>query len=98
MMWMTEVVQAANDIHTSFQGLTFASQGASAADKAIEALTKSGIETFDVGGIDDARDALSGLAQARDGFDAALDNTVVHVQNAIKALFDHLHDSNIGPR
>ena len=79
------------------EGLCVPGLGWGGAGQGMNSERKEGIEAFDVGGIDDARDALSGLARVRDGFDAALDNTVVHVQNAIKALFDHWRDSDIEP-
>src|SRR3989304_4841275 len=96
MMRMTEIVQAANDIHADFQGLDFASQGASAPDKAIETLPKGGVETFDESGIDHAS-ALRVLDEGLDHRFTAMHNAPRNVQLPIQTLFDHLHNGDIGP-
>jgi hypothetical protein len=53
-MVVTEVVQAANDEHPSHQGFGLLSQMTSATGQPGQALPESGIEPFDVGGVDHA--------------------------------------------
>jgi hypothetical protein len=96
MMRMTEIVQTANDIHASFQGLNFASQGTSSPGKAIETLTKGGVEALDEGGID----LPSALCFLDDGLDhrfTALHNAPRNVQLPIDTLFDNLHNGDVRP-
>jgi len=54
MVRVTEVVQAAGDIHSGFKGLGFTHQGSGAAGQAVEALAESGVEAFDKSGVDHA--------------------------------------------
>ncbi len=52
MMRMTEIIQTAHDIHTGFQGMDIASQGASSPGQTIETLAKGGVEPFNESGVD----------------------------------------------
>src|SRR3990172_8414502 len=96
MMWMTEIIQAANHVHASFQRLGFASQGASSPGKAIETLTECGIEAFDESGVDHAS-ALRLLDEGLNHRFTALHNAPRNVPLPIHTLFDNLHNSDVGP-
>lgn len=96
VMRMAEVVQAADHIHTCFQGLGFASQGASAADQAAEALAEGGIEAFDESGIDRSL-TLGFVDEGLDHGWAALHDPPGDMQLSCNSLLDHLHDGDIGP-
>ncbi len=50
---ITEIVNAAENIHAVLQRGALASQMTSTAEQASQTLAESGIEPFDVGGIDD---------------------------------------------
>ena len=96
MMWVTEIVQAANDLHAGFEGLDFTGQGASSPGKAIEALAKGRIETLNESSIDHAS-ALRLLDERLDHRFTALHNAPRDVQLSIHSLLDDLHNGDIGP-
>jgi len=95
-MRVTEVVQAADDIHAGFQGFGFAHQGAGFASQAIETLAKGGVEPFDESGID--RTVSLGLVdQALYHLLSALNDAPGNVQLTVPTLLDDLGDGNIRP-
>jgi hypothetical protein len=96
MVRMTEIVQAANHIHASLQGLNFASRGASSPGKAIQTLAKGSIEALDESGID-ATCALRLLDDGLDNHFTALHDASRDVQLPIHSLLDDLHNGDIGP-
>lgn len=61
MMWRAEVIDTAQEKDGRMNSLGGARQSARATGKTVNALTKGGIEAFNVGGVDDA--ALLGERQ-----------------------------------
>ncbi len=96
MVGVTEVVQAADDVHARFQGFGFAHQSAGFAGQTIETLTKSSVEAFNERCID--RTMSLGLEdQALYHQLSALNDAPGNVQLTIDTLFDNLDNGNIRP-
>ena len=75
---ITEIVDAAEDVHAVLQSGTLASQMTGTAEQASETLAEGGIEPFDVGGINDTA-SLCGLEELFDHRFGSLDNDALDV-------------------
>src|SRR5213596_3213964 len=96
-MIIAKVIEAARDIHASYQSFGTTRQGTCPSHQIVQTQAKRGVESFDESGIDDAFFALCGFDQALHHFFAALNNTPVNSQDTIHTLFDDLNDGDIRP-
>ena len=60
---VAEIVETTDEVHGLVEGLRLPGEGSGTSGQGVESRTKGGIEAFDVGGIDDTRNALAGLTQ-----------------------------------
>ena len=96
-MLITEVVEAADNIHACGQGGFLLDQATGAAGQTSQTLAEGGIQAFDVSRIDDAT-ALRGVEQPRHKGFAALHNAAHDVQAGRRPVLDDLHDDDVWPR
>ena len=96
-MLITEVVEAANNIHACGQGGLFLDQVPGAPGETSQTLAESRIQPLNVGRIDDPA-ALGGVEQpCHQGF-TALHNAAHDVQACRRPALHDLHDDDVWPR
>ena len=97
VMKIAEIVATTNDVHAGHERLGLLGQGAGAPGQPGKAGAKGGVEPLDVSGVDDTDYLLRDLQQARYLLGTTLDNTPLNGQTRRCALFDHLHNGDVGP-
>ena len=97
VMVCTEVIDGAHQIHASGEGLRQPGQHPSPSGEGGQALTKSGIQTLNVGRVDLSA-ALGLLETLLNEFRRTLHDATLNREYPLRALLDYLNNRHVVPR